>query len=1056
MPPTTVKSNILATRRWGHQGHRTGMTKPDDVTQAVLRGSAVPAARTEPDPAPGPVDYDGLLPLPGWPAADYATVVAGPGAEKLADSSVAPLVAAARGYRHVEDADIRQLQTALKLGQANSAAYRNVLQTLEQGGGAMLMPRYLPEIARRYIDSSGATPFVTTAEFRPVHAIDDPNRPGKTMKYRSIYGRRAILDVHPATPPEWLDHTPLTVITEGVIKGDAGMTALLRHAGVPEQDLATVPATQAEAMDRLRALLRSIPADRQALIISLGGVANWHSNPEWSDFVLKGRTVWLAFDGDVRSNRNVHSQAVQIWRKLTDKGAKPMWLDLSIVRGDGGQKQQTGLDDYLSKVGPWQTLLAHLKPALPERPPKGDGDADRGEWRITDDGLRAEERVAWTDPSTGATVLVWKPRAAIGGRIRSIVASRLATDAELATATISGDEPAHVNVEIEVSWFDEESESRRTATITGPAVMLAEPPSEWHRTRVKASIPAAVLCLESWPPPMQWLEAVKAHRRGEIERTTQWEHMGWVPTESVGEPAFVVGRQAIGAKGFTDLASPGITDRELEGASMFGVSDPGGDDALREAIAEVLDTYLAAWTDPRHAAAVIALGLRPTVPLVCETPAALVGPKGTAKSWSAAATMGFWQPFPNTWSPKRLPGSAADTGASTETAISRAPIWVIDDLAPTPDERAEKRAAGTLNATLRAVHNRTPKRRATASMGAMETFIPRSVVLVTAENNRFTGSVESRYILLPFSRGALDDEGMRQLVWLNEETTKASMITFAAIRMFASFGILALPDPADPTRMVPFPDRSWESVLDVLKEQKAQFAEQARAAFPDATPREWGVAADICLGLYPLEMLCRLLGMTDRAEQVRSLYALIVDLTGEHVASQRERTPGASLLEAIRSVLAAGQAHVSSGEATGSVPVVGRHNSNLTASMLGWQPDGAGGMRATGSTIGYLVKASDDDPIVMLDSRNAFAVAAKNNRDLIMFGQTAQQAWTSVWSEGLACEDVYTRQRTPTGALRQTVRASIAGNTISGIPVRLSVLLSGGGPSVEPEADGEG
>jgi hypothetical protein len=1027
------------------------MTKREGTSDTAGRIDSNPATPVEApapvstvEPASSPLDYDGLLPLPGWPFADYANVVAGPGAEKLADSSVAPLVAAARGYRHVEDADIRQLQAALKLGQANTAAYRNVVQTLEKGGGAMLMPRYLPDVAARYREGSGAAPFISTAEFRPVYAIDDPNRPGKVMKYRGIASRRAIMDVHPATPPEWFDHTPLTVITEGVIKGDAGMTALLRHAGVSDDDLAAVPATQAEAMDRLRALLRAVPAEQQALIISLGGVANGHSNPEWSDFVLKGRAVWLAFDGDVRTNRNVHSQAGQIWRKLADKGAKPMWLDLSVVRGDGGQRQQTGLDDYLSKIGPWRTLLSHLKPALPERPAKSHDDADRGDWRITEDGLRAEERVAWTDPSTGATVLVWKPRIAIGGRIKSIVASRLASDAELATATISDDEPAHVNVEVEVAWFDEEAESRRTAVITGPAVMLAEPPSEWHRSRVKATIPAAVLCLESWPPPMQWLEAAKSHRRSEIERTTQWEHMGWVPTVSPGEPAFVVGRQAVASNGFTDRAVPGVTDRDLEGANMFGVSDPGSDDALREAIGAVLDTYLAAWTDPRHAAAIMALGLRPTVPLVCETPAAFIGPQGTAKSWSAAADMAFWQPTPNTWSPKRLPGSASDTVTSAELAVSRTPIWVIDDLAPGPDARAENRAADALNKILRSVHNRTGKRRATATMGTMETFVPRAVVIVTAENNRFTGSVESRYILLSFAKGALDDEGMQQLVWLNEETTKASMITFAAIRMFASFEILAMPDPGDPTRMIPFPARSWEAVLDVLKEQKSQFAEQARAAFPGATPREWGVAADICLGLYPLEMLCRLLGLPDRAEQVRSLYALIISLTGEHVASQRERTPGASLLEAIRSVLAAGQAHIASGEATASTPIVGQQNSNLTASMLGWQPDSNGGMRATGSAIGYLVKTADDDPIVMLDSRNAFNVAAKNNRDLIMFGQTALQAWTSVWSEGLACEDAYTRQKTPNGALRQTVRASVGGNSISGIPVRLSVLLSGG------------
>lgn len=206
--------------------------------------------RLPPTPAGHPIaDADGLpIPLPTWPVSAYSPVIAAAGhlnAEKLASSSVAPLVAYARGYCHVEETDAHTVAKTLRLGSANTRRYRAMVTILADGGGAMMMPRYKPAAARQYPEGGGKLPFVEIAEFRPLMAktapSDDPDKPGKPIKYIGVEGSAPVLDLHPATPPEWLDHTPVMLLTEGVLKGDSGLTALLRRAGISDEELSNIP-----------------------------------------------------------------------------------------------------------------------------------------------------------------------------------------------------------------------------------------------------------------------------------------------------------------------------------------------------------------------------------------------------------------------------------------------------------------------------------------------------------------------------------------------------------------------------------------------------------------------------------------------------------------------------------------------------------------------------------------------------------------------------------------------------------------------------------------------
>ena len=1033
-----------------HREGRDAIAKSaeDSAPSEAAAGSTSAQPITDPQSQPGTpghriADDEGIpIPLPTWPAPAYAGIVDGPGADKLSASAIAPLIACARGYRHVEETDAHIAAKLLRLGTAKTRRYQSLVSILTDGGGAMMMPRYKPEAARQYREGERKLPFVEIAEFRPVMKIlaanSDPDAPPQELKYKGIFGSAAVLDLHPATPPEWLDHTSMLLIAEGVLKGDSGLTALLRRSGVPDLELTTIPANQSLAVDKLRELMRAIPAQLQTMIVSTGGVAAWHNNPEWNDLNLRGRRVWLAFDGDVAANRKVWKQATQLWHYLeASKKATPVWLDLMRVAGDDGVKVQTGLDDYLAEIGPWQSLLPRLRKALPPAPP-ADTTARRpakGDMRINGDDAAAEEYDTHLD-SNGNQVGYWKQVAALAGRVVELISLREASDRDIETAVISEAPAKNTNVSVEVSFFDEEN-VRHRHLISGPDSLLAEAPSEWHKSRVGAFVPPEVKAHPDWPPNLKWLQAVKAHRRDEIARPTQWQHMGWVPTAAHGNPVFIIGDQVIGRDGFAqDMAIPGVDEDLLAGASKFGVTEPEDTDDLRRAIRTVFAIYTKAWTDPRYAAAVLAYGLRPVVPLPSSSPGSFIGNRKTAKSWSAAAAMYFWQHSPGTWSNKGLPGSASDTAASTEMAVSRTPIWVIDDLAPGPDARAEQMESRKLNDVLRAVANRTARRRANAEMGSQAVHPPRAVLMVTSENNRFAASVESRYLLLEFQRGALDSAAMKQLDALGANSCDAAKITFAALQMIASGSFLSVGEDHQVSA-------TWERIIDSLKKEQRAFEMAAEVAMPEpvGSKRDWGVAADICMGLWVLEQLCYVTeGLDDIGDQIYPMRDLIISMSQQHLHDQSNRTPGAAILAAVRATLASGQAHIGSADTPGAPPIVGVQDSNLVATRLGWLPDGSGGMRAGGPSIGTLVRANDDDPVILLDAQNAFTISARFNRDSVMFGSTPSQAWRSAWNEGLTCPDgdPYKRQES-NGSKRLEVRA--LNGRVRGVPFRLSTIL---------------
>jgi P4 family phage/plasmid primase-like protien len=240
-------------------------------------------------------------------------------AELGAESAVDRTVMTQRGYETVaiDKADHRNLDALTALGVPDWAV---------KGDGAfpgLLIPLWGPDGR------------VGGYQFKP--KSPRPNPDGKPMKYASLKGRPAVLDVHPrwtrlsaAAVPEIKDASRLLLITEGVKKGDA-LTSL---------DFVT---------------------------IALSGVYNWRSTMgalgAWEEVALKGRKVGIVFDADLLHNTNVRKAAQRLRKWLLFRGAASVWFLIPPEEFNG--KPTKGIDDYIAAGATRDDVKALAAPNLP-------------------------------------------------------------------------------------------------------------------------------------------------------------------------------------------------------------------------------------------------------------------------------------------------------------------------------------------------------------------------------------------------------------------------------------------------------------------------------------------------------------------------------------------------------------------------------------------------------------------------------------------------------------------------------------------------------------------
>lgn len=975
----------------------------------------------------------------------YTLLEGGSGAAKLADSQVAPLVAAARGYATLTPDTYKKW--ARDHGISLNTTPGRQLRTDVETGDAMLMPWFKAD----EVHQQGGPGSFSAIQLRPAQPV--VGKDGKPRKYDNLAGQGSVLGLHPATPYEWVRNAKVILLAEGLIKGDSALTGLLRAAGVSDTDLAddTVP----DPRGKLRDLLNQVPEKDRVLIVSILGVGNWHYRPEWNVLPIKDSQVWVAFDADTSTNLNVWNQASQLVDYLEGSGDKPRcevrFVDLSRIVPDAAIRK-LGIDDYLADGGQWEKLPDALT-ELGERP-AGKDEGKKGEWRVHPDGRTTQEAVALLDDQGNQVGTRWEDRVPIGGRVIRLETRRRPTDAERTTGKVHKhheDDP--VIAEVELTWRDPVTGADDSAIVRGPSVILGYQPKDWDRKG--AHIPPKVSAHPEWPPANgeKWLKAIKQHRLEEVQHTTRWEAMGWVPVEN-GLPVFIVGDSAVTEQGLVHShPAIGINDRILHQAQSFGVIAPDDEDnweeQARQDLAEVIDAYIdgGAWTSVAMAATVVALALRPAVPLRPRTAAYFTGSRRGGKTWTAKTVMAFWQARPGDVG--SMLGTASDTVANVEFSVAHTPIWVSDDLAPSADRNQANREEAAVGQLIRSVWNGSGKGRQNADGTARRRHDPQAVLIITAENEPSVSSVGDRIVTLRFGEGALGGtDATNRLMAMQEHSETLSRLTYAFLRWNLR---RAARDP-----------QGWPGWVTSVQAELARaqgFAKRRLGDTGDAT-RHAEIASELMITYSLLMLMAKDLGMDDDFVArfgTNDLAGHLIDQVAAGYLEQKGTTPGQRALQAVRQLLASGQAHVVNIEDPNSPPVSGVKEAALLNRQLGWVTSN-GQDRPCGPNIGWYTLDRAGERVLLLNGAVAFNEAQRRYPELIPFGQKQRAAWDSAWQEGLTVpehtptgEPRGWRRRTNGKSMQATIRASVGGTSVEGVPIPLSVLLNIDDPDTQVE-----
>lgn len=180
--------------------------------------------------------------------------------------------------------------------------------------------RLVPALVIPTIDARGEVAF---CQLRP----DTPRVvKGRARRYELPFQARMALDVPPAVRPALADPRVPLLVAEGARKADSAVSAGL-------------------------------------MAIDLVGVWTWRGRngddgltvlPDWEYVALNDRDVYLAFDSDAMTKREVHAALERLWRLLAARGARLRVIYLPS--GDLGAK--TGVDDYLAAGHTRDDLLA--------------------------------------------------------------------------------------------------------------------------------------------------------------------------------------------------------------------------------------------------------------------------------------------------------------------------------------------------------------------------------------------------------------------------------------------------------------------------------------------------------------------------------------------------------------------------------------------------------------------------------------------------------------------------------------------------------------------------
>lgn len=1021
-----------------------------------------------------PVDASSLDRSPIFTNTDYPATITGHPRTKLITSQIAPLVATARGYRttSAQEQDTWNAELTRDVSANTARTRRTQIRTLFEHGQSLAMPWYsVTDLAA----ARSARPAPAMWQFRP----DEPIPTGKTdstgaittKKYDMPAGSTVVIDAHPATPPEWLDDPNVPIIfTEGILKADSTLSALLLDTpGLSSDDLAAphhpdTDTARMNAWQHLRELLRTLQPANRHVILAAVGVSSWHRADWMSTIRLKdGRRFHIAFDGDMARNPSVWRQSEQLWRTATTRGANVDLIDLTVPlesADHGTKKPQLGLDDFFGapRYLRFREVLSPTR-LLNTMPPMPDAGITKGTWRVHPSGTHIQQAIEVPSGDDGTTTLTWSTQISFGARIARIIDTDIPTPEEIDTGTLLNEGPdPSVSVEIEFTWLDEAGE-QRTATVTGTQEILEQTPANWTK-QAGAEIPRELAVLPDWPPRYKkgegFMEAMKSHRPELIESAIAWDSMGWCPTPD-GPPVFLIGNKQITVTGEeSPRIITGVAARNVPGAERIGLPDlpyepdnPRFETFAGRTIASIAALFLGqlpdtepedqVFTRPEYGAMILLAGMRPLLPSAPHSTLYLWGPPGKGKSYLAGVAMSFWQPRPGAFPEGSLPGSASDSIPVTANAISRVPLWMMDDVSPKQSSYAADKQVADVEEMIRSVFNgKTPGRMRQGKDGewkARPIRASRAMFLVTGEMPPSTSSIRQRTVML-----GMDGSALGQLEQMDRHRDRTNLM--------GRFTRLCLE-----AMLAKIREDGWAEIQRALRSYRAFLDQWLATKAPFATRRSRTMMVELGMSAY----LVRLVGwkfiqgtgdMHTAARMHEACLHLEEDLNLACVKmleltrfEQEEATPGVRLMEAIISLLKSGDGYIAAGDGSANPPLSDSPEDAAANNALGWP---GGHTKPGAELIGYL-RGEDVDghPVVLLDAIQAFDLAQRlRPRKAGGFGADKSASWSSAWESGVVADTGRKRFVRAGGKEEPYIQARIGGTArIYAVPVRLAKLI---------------
>ena len=1030
-----------------------------------------------------------------WTAGEYAAVVTGSGAAKLIDSGIAPLVAAARGdssFSTKEGAKAVAARSSSSSGRRTVLMHLGELVAIEEED-VMVIPWY----SAAAVAENGVVAKSTCTQVRPSRPMT--NSSGDIAKYETLAGDSTVLDIHPSMPKEFVMQTTKVLITEGVLKADSAVTAQLLSAGITYEQLA-IPTEVSTARAVLAELLLTIPKKDRVLVVAIAGVGGWSKPNDWKAVPLVDRTMIIAFDVDVSTNWNVWNQANKLGKFIGEqKKGTPAYLNLASIEVELAKENagfapgdKIGLDDYLSKVGdwklpnnPWKSFLSAVEMTLAPEPAKKDAELRQvGDVRVNPEFPWITEMWVKTINLSGedSGAGYWKTMFNIAGRISSTMTQRRPTDREIETGILADDSPHGEKkgkerkkdesivetVVIEITTQHPLTGDAVISKVTGPVSVLNYLPAEWDSK--SAYIPKAVALNPEWPPrkdAAEFMKALKANRVEEADELHVWDQMSWVPVDK-GHPAFVVGDQVLAqSEADEERTVPGVTGTALNGtAGSFGVIDNFRDfEDTPEGLAlwkaeRLADFELTAtvyeesgvWTDPATAAVILAAMYRSTLPTRTGVSIVFTGAPGSGKTVSACTILGAWQPRVDVWHKDHMPGGSNGTGPAMEDSVSRTPIWLMDDLAPSSDPQINRQQAAAVDGIIRSTFNKSGRPRMSGTSGIQRAVgAPTALFLHTAENPPEVASIRERIILVHTPADAFGDLSL--VLALNAQDGAPSRTTAGMIRFLL----------ADDTEW----GKTWAEKYSSIRERQAELGRYIQTVLvadfgmkASQVVRHSDLAADLSVSLEVLGSYVEWLGapadhpLLEKLGRGRNSYAYkIFELAQRTVVRQAASKPGRSLVTALSNLLSSGRGHVVNPNNPGQVPVEADPAdgpdaaalANQRNAALGWTCDSDGNnWRGTGARIGaYGTALTGGTKVVLFDPATAFNEAKKWYPANILFGQGASASWSSAWSEGLCAYSKTKTSNTVSKRLGNGAGVASAGSpAINGVPILFEALMN--------------